>query len=110
MNGGSNMSQNNSQYSITLPTGEVIDVIAEMRTQCFDFGPYEYTITELLESLALGDNEAQKSIDSQVVWFVDSLANGDEDLQSSITFDNLCDMVHEVIDRYYNEVILNDEY
>lgn len=88
------------KITYNLPTGTQIDLVNDMRTLCWNFGPFEQPVEELLQSwleASPKDAEAYRHrIMKQCEFYADVLAY-DEELQSRIPYDDLVLSVQETL-------------
>lgn len=82
------------------PNQVSIELVSEMHLQCYDFGPFDTPIEELLEDYSQASGEQQcriaQSIRQQCEFYADTVGYN-EDIASLISFDNLTNDIERML-------------
>lgn len=88
------------QIFYQLPNQVSIELTSEMHIQCYDFGPFDTPIEELLRKYAQETKEEQcaisQMIHQQCEFYADTVGYN-EDIASLISFDNLTNDIEQTL-------------
>lgn len=94
------------KINYVLPNNTKVELISDMHIQCFDFGPFDTPIEELLKEYSQTEGEQRNAIHLLICRQCDFYAEVigyDEEIANNISFDNFASDIEHTLLQAVNQ-------